>query len=57
MCEYLVEVCHELTCDKFVFGVNDDRLKERHFRTEKLDFGKAVGMHNVLNHQNNKSKK
>lgn len=43
-CEYPAEVRQELTRDKFVFGVNDDRLKERLLREENLDLGKAVGM-------------
>ena len=43
-CEYPAEVRQELTRDKFVFGVNNDHLKERLLHEENLDLGKAVGM-------------
>ena len=43
MCEYAAEVSQELARDKFVFGLIDDRLKERLLREENLDLATAVG--------------
>ena len=43
MCEYAAEVRQELTRDKFIFGLTDDRLKERLLREENLDLATAVG--------------
>ena len=42
MCEYAAEVSQELARDKFVFGLIDDRLKERLLREENLDLDTAV---------------
>ena len=42
-CEYPTEVRQELARDKFVFGLTDDRLKERLLREENLDLATAVG--------------
>ena len=42
-CEYATEVCQDLTRDKFVFGLTDDRLKERLLCEENLDLATAVG--------------
>ena len=44
MCEYSGEVMQEMTCDKLVFGLIDDRIKERLLREEKLDLLTAVGI-------------
>ena len=43
MCEYAMEVRQDLARDKFVFGLTDDRLKERLLREENLDLTTAVG--------------
>ena len=43
MCEYAAEVRQELTRDKFIFGLTNDRLKERLLREENLDLATAVG--------------
>ena len=43
MCEYAAEVRQDLARDKFVFGLIDDRLKERLLREENLDLATAVG--------------
>ena len=43
MCEYATEVRQDLARDKFVFGLIDDRLKERLLREENLDLTTAVG--------------
>ena len=42
-CEYATKVHQDLTRDKFVFGLTDDRLKERLLREENLDLATAVG--------------
>ena len=43
MCEYAAEVHQDLASDKFVFGLSDDRLKERLLYEENLDLATAVG--------------
>ena len=43
MYEYATEVRQDLARDKFVFGLTDDRLKERLLREENLDLTTAVG--------------
>ena len=43
MCEYAVEVRQDLARDKFVFGLTDDRLKEKLLREDNLDLATAVG--------------
>ena len=43
MCEYAAEVRQDLACDKFVFGLIDDHLKERLLCEENLDLATAVG--------------
>ena len=43
MCEYVAEVRQDLARDKFVFGLTDDRLKERLLCEDKLDLAMAVG--------------
>ena len=44
MCEYAGAVKQEMTRDKFVFGLCDDRVKERLLREDKLDLTTAVGI-------------
>jgi len=44
MCEYAAEVRQDLARDKFVFGLIDDRTKERLLREEKLDLSTAVAI-------------
>ena len=57
MCEYAAEVHQELTRDKFVFGLTDNRLKERLFCEENLDLTQQYGKRKGLNPQNNESEK
>ena len=44
MCEYAEAVKQDMTRDKFVFGLCDDRVKERLLRKEKLNLTTAVGI-------------
>ena len=47
MCEYADVVKQDMTRDKFVFGLCDDRVKERLLREEKLDLTTAVGIYST----------
>ena len=44
MCEYATEVRQDLARDKFVFGLIDNRTKERLLREERLDLSTAVAI-------------